>query len=65
MPYARAAIAGVLSSGVVLLLLTDGPIRDPERLLAALVGLLTILGLLVGVDVLPFHRKRPGDDQED
>ena len=71
MDHARSAIAGVLSVGVVLLLVYPDPTteRQPERALAAFLGLLAIVALLVGVDVASLirphrHRKRDIDDED-
>jgi hypothetical protein len=51
--YARAVIAGVLAMGIVLLLVApSGDAREPERSLAAFIGLLAVIALLVDVDIL-------------
>ena len=71
MDHARSAIAGVLSVGVVLLLVYPDPTaeRQPERALAAFLGLLAIIALLVGVDVMAIikphrHHSRDIDDED-
>ena len=64
MSHARAAIAGVLAVGVVLLLTTEGPLRDPDRALVAFGGLLVILGLLVGADIVAAVRGRSDEEGE-
>ena len=59
MSHARAAIAGMLSTGLVLLLVfPSDQMREPERALAALFGLLAIVALLVDVDLMAAWRRR-------
>ena len=68
MSNARAAVAGVLATGLVLLMVFPSEtLREPERAFAALIGLLTIIALLLGVDVVHAVRggRRDDDDQPD
>jgi hypothetical protein len=62
--HARAVVAGVLSVGVVLLLLTEGPLREPERAFAAFVALVSIIALLVGTDIVGAVKGRKNDDED-
>jgi hypothetical protein len=62
---ARAAIAGVLATGLVLLMVfPSDQLREPERAFAAAAMLLGIIALLVGVDVASIVRGKR-DDTED
>jgi hypothetical protein len=67
MDSARAAIAGVLATGIVLLMVFPSEtLREPERAFAALALLLGIVGLMVGVDIAGAIRgRRPPDDKEE
>jgi hypothetical protein len=64
MDGARAAIAGVLATGIVLLMVfPSDTLREPERAFAALALLLGIVALMVGIDVAGILRGRR--DKED
>lgn len=67
MSHARAAIAGVLAVGIVLLLVNEGPLRESERAFAAFVGLLSVLLLLMDIPLPVIGRRRrdDGDRKED
>jgi len=66
MESARAAIAGVLATGIVLLMVFPSEtLREPERAFAALALLLGIVALMVGIDVAGIVRPRHRHDDED
>jgi hypothetical protein len=65
MDGARAAIAGVLATGIVLLMVFPSEtLREPERAFAALALLLVIIGLLVGADIVAAIRGKPSDTED-
>lgn len=67
MSHARAAIAGVLAVGLVMLMVFPSEtLREPERAFAALIGLLAVIALLLGTDIVgAFRGRKPPDDEED
>jgi hypothetical protein len=50
MTHARAVVAGVISMGIVLLMVSPGPLREPERAASAFIGLLAVVVLMMGID---------------
>jgi hypothetical protein len=66
MESARAAIAGMLATGIVLLMVFPSEtLREPERAFAALALLLGIVALMVGVDIVGLIRPRRPRDRDD
>jgi hypothetical protein len=66
MESARAAIAGILATGIVLLMVFPSEtLREPERAFAALALLLGIVALMVGIDVVGIVRPRQRRDDDD
>ena len=66
MESARAAIAGVLATGIVLLMVFPSEtLREPERAFAALALLLAIVSIMVGVDIAGIVRPRRRDDKDE
>ena len=65
MNAARAAIAGVLATGLVLLMVFPSEqLREPERAFAAAALLLVIIALLVGADIVAAIRGKPSDTED-
>ena len=65
MDGARAAVAGILATGLVLVLVfPSDQLREPERAFAAFALLVVIIGLLVGADMVGAIRGGRKDDEE-
>ena len=66
MSHARATVAGVLATGIVLLMVFPSEtLREPERAFAALALLLGIVSLMVGIDAVAMVRGRKPPDDDD
>ena len=66
MDGARAAVAGILATGLVLVLVfPSDQLREPERAFAAFALLVVIIGLLVGADIVSSVRGRKDDEEGD
>lgn len=66
MSHARAAVAGVLAVGLVMLMVFPSEtLREPERAFAALIALLAVIALLLGTDIVGAVKGRRDDKEDD